>query len=127
MLDAYLVEQIKEQKQRLQEDYLDNTCKLEKGKAYPDFRRLKRLAKRYGVYKDAEGRFVQVSGGTLRGGVAGNGAAMARWNDLTPLDVFHLMLLVLFFVLSSLGVCAGDRVARRRDDGHEPERGVGRW
>ena len=63
ILDAYLVEQIKEQKQRLQEDYLDSTGKLEKGKAYPDFRRLKRLAKRYGVYKDAEGRFVQVSGG----------------------------------------------------------------
>ena len=68
-MDDYLVEQIVEQKARLAEDYLDQTCKLEKGKAYPDFRRLKRLAKRYGVYKDAEGRYIQATtipdGGTM--------------------------------------------------------------
>jgi hypothetical protein len=61
MLDEYLVKQIVEQKKRLNDDYLDNTCKLEKGKAYPDFRRLKRLAKRYGVYKDSEGRYIQAT------------------------------------------------------------------
>jgi hypothetical protein len=86
ILDAYLVEQIKEQKQRLQEDYLDSTGKLEKGKAYPDFRRLKRLAKRYGVYKDAEGRFVQVSGGVVVwwcGGVVALGLRGVRLGEET--------------------------------------------
>ena len=60
-LDKYLVKQIVVQKKREKEDYLENTGKLQKGKAYPDFRRFKRLARTYGVYKDAEGRYVQAT------------------------------------------------------------------
>jgi hypothetical protein len=60
-LDEFLVDQIVVQKKREEEDYLDNTGKLEKGKAYPDFRRLKKLARTYGVYKDKEGRYVQAT------------------------------------------------------------------
>ena len=51
--------QIKIQKQRLKEDDTNNRGTNERGRAYPNFRRLKRLAKIYGVYKDKEGRFVQ--------------------------------------------------------------------
>ena len=58
-LDGFLVEQIKIQKQRLKEDDTNNRGTNERGRAYPNFRRLKRLAKIYGVYKDKEGRFVQ--------------------------------------------------------------------
>jgi hypothetical protein len=57
-LDEFLRGQISEQKQRLKEEDLDVRGVFRKGKAYPDFRRMKRLAKRYGVRRGADGEII---------------------------------------------------------------------
>ena len=60
-LDIFLRTQISEQKSRIKEDDLSNRGTNERGRAYPNFKRLKRLAKIYGVYKDKEGRWIQAT------------------------------------------------------------------
>ena len=57
-LDEFLRGQIVEQKKRLKEEDLDVRGVHRKGKAYPDFRRMKRLAKRYGVRRGSDGEIL---------------------------------------------------------------------
>ena len=57
-LDEFLRGQIVEQKKRLKEEDLDVRGVHRKGKAYPDFRRMKRLAKRYGVRRGSDGEII---------------------------------------------------------------------
>lgn len=57
-LDEFLRGQIVEQKQRLKNEDIDVRGVYRKGKAYPDFRRMKRLAKRYGVRRGSGGEIL---------------------------------------------------------------------
>ncbi len=76
-LDEFLRTQIVEQKQRLKESDLDVRGVKQKGKAYPDFRRLKRLAKRYGVRRGPDGKIQIGTSRSERGGLS-TGRSTAR-------------------------------------------------